>query len=293
MQSYNILILLNYNDYENTIKFVNEHNNFEELNKIIIVDNCSLDNSYVILQDVFKNNSKIDIIQSTSNGGYSSGNNFGIKYALRNYKIDSFIIANPDTRIDYKNFNKFMKTVHYLTSIYSNRLGIVAPATIPSKSNNVNIGWKQPSMLDDILSNLMIINKIKSKLTFRKKCNKKYIRTDVILGAFFLITSKSIIDIGLFDDQTFLYCEERILAFKLKKKGYLNFVDLESFYYHNHLEKKNVNTEINNFRELNRSKEIYHQKYLKSNKFKKIIFYISAKIGELERYFYFYLKFRN
>lgn len=293
MRSYNILILLNYNDYEDTLKFVNEHSNLKELNKIIVVDNCSLDNSYFILQNIFKNNNKIDIIQSSNNGGYSSGNNFGIKYALKNYKPDNFIIANPDTRIDYQNFNGFMRTVYHLTNTYPNRLGIVAPMTVSLKTSDVNVGWKQPNILDDIISNLMVINKIKSKLTFRKKCNKKYIRTDVILGAFFLITSKSIIDIGLFDDQTFLYCEERILAFKLKKKGYLNFVDLESFYYHNHLEKKNVNTEINNFRELNRSKEIYHQKYLKSNKFKKIIFYISAKIGELERYFYFYLKFRN
>lgn len=294
MRSYNILILLNYNDYEDTLKFVNEHSNLKELNKIIVVDNCSLDNSYFILQNIFKNNNKIDIIQSSNNGGYSSGNNFGIKYALKNYKPDNFIIANPDTRIDYQNFNGFMRTVYHLTNTYPNRLGIVAPMTVSLKTSDVNVGWKQPNILDDIISNLMVINKIKRKFIFKKrKYNKDYIKIDVVLGAFFLVTAKSIIDVGLFDDQTFLYCEENILSFKLKKKGYKNFVDLHTCYYHNHNYDRSVFQDLSAFWELNRSEQIYHSKYLKINNFQKFIFATSIFIGFLERIVYFKFKDKN
>ena len=39
------IVILNYNDYENTIKMIEQIKDYRCLNKIIIVDNCSTDES--------------------------------------------------------------------------------------------------------------------------------------------------------------------------------------------------------------------------------------------------------
>ena len=41
-----VLILLNYNDYHNTRKYIDFCTNYKDIYKIIVVDNCSNDNSF-------------------------------------------------------------------------------------------------------------------------------------------------------------------------------------------------------------------------------------------------------
>ena len=62
------------------------------IDKIVVVDNCSTDNSYVQLKEF--ENEKIHVVQSEKNGGYGYGNNIGIDY-LKNL-VDYIIVANPD-----------------------------------------------------------------------------------------------------------------------------------------------------------------------------------------------------
>lgn len=71
-------MILNYNDSETVIKLVNEIKIFLIFDKIIVVDNCSNDNSMKNLIKI--KNPIIDIIQTDFNGGYGYGNNYGIKY---------------------------------------------------------------------------------------------------------------------------------------------------------------------------------------------------------------------
>ena len=71
------IIILNYNDSENTIRYVNEISNYDILNKIVIVDNHSnKENEYEKLLKLASD--KVDVIRSDKNGGYSYGNNYGL-----------------------------------------------------------------------------------------------------------------------------------------------------------------------------------------------------------------------
>ncbi|MGZ1160603.1 glycosyltransferase, partial [Lactobacillus delbrueckii subsp. bulgaricus] len=72
---YNIsIIVLNYNSTEDTIFCVNKINSFDGDYHIIVVDNCSTDNSFDIIKRHFKEDHNVDVIKTDSNGGYSSGN---------------------------------------------------------------------------------------------------------------------------------------------------------------------------------------------------------------------------
>lgn len=70
-----------------------EHRRIE----VIVVDNCSADSDLRNLRDV---TSRIGVIllESKSNGGYSAGNNIGIKHLLK-MGYEFVLIANPDVII--------------------------------------------------------------------------------------------------------------------------------------------------------------------------------------------------
>ena len=56
------MIVLNYNDYETTMKFIENIINYKSIEKIIIVDNNSTDNSYDKLKKL--ESDKVEIIKS-------------------------------------------------------------------------------------------------------------------------------------------------------------------------------------------------------------------------------------
>ena len=74
----NGIVILNYNDSENTMLMLDDIKNYKILSAIIVVDNHSTDDSFKKLKKY--ENSKIKIIEAPENKGYAAGNNFGIKY---------------------------------------------------------------------------------------------------------------------------------------------------------------------------------------------------------------------
>ena len=90
----NGIVILNYNDSENTILMLEDIKKFKNLDAIIVVDNHSTDNSVQKLKAY--ENKKIKIVVADENRGYGAGNNIGINYLLKNYEIDNIIISNTD-----------------------------------------------------------------------------------------------------------------------------------------------------------------------------------------------------
>ena len=65
----NVLVVLNYNDYNTIEKFLNNAVHIESIDKLIVVDNCSTDNSFEKLRAY--ESEKTDVIKTEKNGGYA------------------------------------------------------------------------------------------------------------------------------------------------------------------------------------------------------------------------------
>ena len=91
-------VILNYNDANTTISLVKKIEKYESIDYIIVVDNCSTDDSLVKLETL--SNSKVKICESPKNGGYGFGNNFGVQFAKDYYSAKYALIANPDVEFD-------------------------------------------------------------------------------------------------------------------------------------------------------------------------------------------------
>ena len=90
------IIILNYNSKKDTIKYVSEIKDYKVLDTIIVVDNNSSNQNE--FEDLKKlENDKVYVIKSDKNGGYSYGNNFGLRFLESlNQNYDYVVISNPD-----------------------------------------------------------------------------------------------------------------------------------------------------------------------------------------------------
>jgi GT2 family glycosyltransferase len=207
------IVILNYNDYKTTSEMLENIKNMKVLDHIVVVDNNSSDNSLKEL-DKYKSK-KIDIVANKENKGYAYGNNVGIKYLRDNYKCDYVFISNPDIIVDENTFKVLIDDLK--------TKNCVAPV-IKQLGEDIK-GWKLPSMKKEI-------NTITSDRLFKNESiyedsyySKDLNEVEVVSGCFFGIKDSSLESVGDFDEGTFLYFEENILGYKLKKKNIKTYVD--------------------------------------------------------------------
>lgn len=274
----NAIVILNYNDWRITDKLVKNIVEYKSLNNIIIVDNFSTDNSYENLNKKYKNNRKIDIIKTTENKGYAVGNNFGIRYAIKKYNPDNIFIANPDIFFEEN-------IIFDIEEVLKNNPKIAVVAPMVSKGYN---SWKLPNYFSTLASLFLLLNKKFGNKVYSGQRKNKINYVDVVAGSLFVIKKQAFEEIGGFDEDTFLYYEENILAFKLKSLGYKSVILGNITYDHNHgtTVKKVFKSKVKVFTIIVNSIKIYDYKYLKINVFQKIIFNLFVIIAYIERIIY-------
>lgn len=223
------LIVLNYNSPLDTEKCVSKLLSFSSDFKIIIVDNHSQDNSYSYLVNKFGENDNVDIILSDKNGGYSYGNNFGIKFAKEKYDIKIIGILNPDVILP--DLSLLTDLVSFLES--NNNLAMIGACPIENDIFSPNkAGWSIPNKFDIFLDRSLWLPRWKNNTL--QILDSNLAKVDCIVGCFFLIKESIFSELGYFDENVFLYNEENILGIKLFQKGYQAAIAYKKFYYHNH-----------------------------------------------------------
>lgn len=218
-------VILNYNDAPTTISLVESIKDYALLNYIVVVDNCSTDDSWEQLQ-TYKSD-KVHVIQSPRNGGYGSGNNFGIRYSSDILKADYSIIANPDVQFDEDCVKKFLRTLQEDSSV----------AVVSARqSNSPDCAWKNCSILQYVLATSLFFEvwlRIRSypKNYFK---GKDSVPVFAVPGSLLMVDLKKMLKYGMYDEEFFLYYEEPVLAQKLEEGGLKTVLRLDCSYVHNH-----------------------------------------------------------
>lgn len=224
-----LFLILNYKTYKDTVRVVEELVTSGMPNiRILIVDNASPNNSLNILRDRYNGSSIVDVISSGENGGYAKGNNFGLRYAKR-YAPEFVCVMNNDVHFTKETIYSLIDTYRIL-----NKPAVISP--VQYLPNNERA--KFPSLL----SLPSFISDAKYLLGLSTKFHEYVANTDmpniqevaIIPGAFLFIKYDVFEQIGFFDERTFLFCEERFLARKVKDSGFSNYLVLDLSYLHEH-----------------------------------------------------------
>jgi GT2 family glycosyltransferase len=174
----------------------------------IVVDNCSHTEDLSQLV-AFCSRESITLLQSAENKGFSAGNNIGLRYAAeKGYKYA--LIINPDVEVeaaDYLfNLSNKIEADNDIAVIGTDIVNIVGLHQNPLQE----LGY-----WDELFWFFDFITGNPSYLTDYTKsgyCEK-------LSGCCFMVRLSFIEEIGFLDENTFLYCEEPILAKQVKMAG--------------------------------------------------------------------------
>lgn len=233
------LIVLNYNSADDTISCVKRLSSFNKAYQIIVVDNCSTDNSLDKIKSELKGMNHVDIICNERNAGYSAGNNFGMKYAINKYGVEIVGVLNPDVIIMDENFIQNICVAMMSSKDYAVAGGVALNA---EREYNINFScWNIPTSRE-VVRDHFLLNKRKIKNRNLKMLGENFAETECVAGCFFLARVDAMEKLGFLDENVFLYNEENILGIKCKKEGYKEIIVLDQFYIHNHKYKKKETT---------------------------------------------------
>lgn len=251
-------IILNYNDFSTTINLLESIKNYSILDYIVVVDNCSTDDSWEKLQ-CYKSE-KIHVIKAEKNGGYGAGNNVGLRYSSDILKADYAVIANPDVKFDEKCVEKFIQTFQEDSSV----------AVVSAKqSNSPDCAWKNCSVMQYVLATSLFFEvwlKIRSYSPKYFK-EKNFVQVFAVPGSLLMVDLKKMLQYGMYDEDFFLYYEEPVLAQKFAEAGLKTILRLDCSYVHNHHVSisKTYNRWSKQHAILLKSAEHFLQKYRKAN----------------------------
>jgi GT2 family glycosyltransferase len=225
-----VLLILNYNNAKDTIELCNSLINQKDIKfKILVVDNCSPDNSHETIKDKLKENSLVEIIKSTTNGGYAKGNNVGLRYIEKNLGTKYVAILNNDLIIsDEYLFSSLIKRYNNL-----NNPAFITP-TQKDENNNIieNSAWKKPTFVQDCLNSFWIYRKYLQSNRYNTNKSTSEIEVEILPGCFLLTEFDYFKQLEYFDEGTFLFLEERIILEKVQKTTRKNYLINDLFYYH-------------------------------------------------------------
>ena len=233
------IVILNYNDAITVLQLYNKIKDYESLRHIVIVDNCSTDNSYEVLCqrcDCEKNDDnglqrKCHVIQTAKNGGYAYGNNVGAKYLMEQCGCEYIVISNPDVVFS----DAYVK--HVVAALRDNpNVGIMSGVMLDKEQKESRCAFGYiPSYWDALWECFYLIRHYKMK--WKKNAidyQQKIMPVEVVWGSLFVVSSDVYRRIGGMDEGTFLYHEENILGQKTKDIELTNAILTTEKYIHNH-----------------------------------------------------------
>ena len=279
------LVVLNYNDSDTVIEYIKRIMEYKIFDHIVIVDNCSTDNSIDKIENVTKG--KIEVIKTKKNGGYGYGNNYGVMYCYQKYNPKFVLITNPD--VEYKE-STVENMIHVLEKYKD--AAVVAPIMKDGKGNiEERCAWKIRSAIIMACSTISCVERRLNLIHYKGFPNKIDINempVGAVAGSMLMVRTKDMVKYGMYDEKMFLYCEESLLGIKMKKANKKTYILLNDYFIHKHgvSIRKTIKSDLEKYRMITRNRLYLTENYLTQNKlvvfFCKILLWISEK--ENERY---------
>ena len=203
--------------------------------KVVVVDNASSDGTEAMLRAEFPD---LTVIQTGSNLGYTGGNNRGIECALAQ-GADYVLILNPDTVLANPSFIEEM--VAYAGA--HPEVGIAGPRVFLREA-----GVVQNTVLfaPGLWRNLKHWVRYRLNPRFADLSGGEVIEAEVLNGVCLLIRAACLRQVGLFDENIFMYIEDAELDHRARRAGWrVRYLPIDSVIHRQKLEGYNTTGSVN------------------------------------------------
>jgi len=190
-----------------------------EEDRVVIVDNNSADNSIEFLNKVIKNRSWgtwASIIHSPINGGFSSGNNLGIK----SVNAEMYLLLNSDTFVRSGAIGALARELKN-----NNRLGVIGPRLEYDDGIAQTSCFRNRTPFNEILRSAATgpITKLANSIGVREvtlPVSDDSFEPDWLSFACVMIRKEVFETTGYLDDGYFMYLEDNDFCRRVKKMGW-------------------------------------------------------------------------
>lgn len=222
------IIIVNYNtknDLQNCLASIYRSQQ-EIAYEVWVIDNNSPDTSVQMVEGEFP---QVRLIKSATNLGFSKANNL----AIRQTHTEFVLLLNPDTIVADHVFDN---TVGYLSS--HSEVGMVSCRLI-KRDGTLDIACRRsfPSVFDGFCRAVGLSKMFPKSLLFARY-NLTYLdehrvsRVDAVNGAFMMVKRRAIEQVGLLDEDFFMYMEDLDWCFRFRKQGWEIYYDPSTTIYH-------------------------------------------------------------
>lgn len=181
--------------------------------EIILVDNASTDGSV----EAFKKMKGITLILNTKNLGFAKANNQGIKIAKGNYVL----LLNSDTEIREDSIQTMLRFMdgHLKAGVSTCRLDLVTGAMDPACHRGFPTPWASFTYMIGLEKLFPTVRLFAGYHLGYKNMTIPH-QVDCVSGAFFLARREAIKQIGVLDEDYFMYAEDIDWAYRFKAAGW-------------------------------------------------------------------------
>ena len=222
------VVILNYNSHDLTLALAKRTASLPSVDFVCVVDNASGDHF-----DGEFSESNIHYIKSRENGGYSAGNNIGLRWLVEERCCEYVFIANPDVEFGDDAISAVSEVLH------SDPCVAVAATRRFGHDGARVMQWYDLPSLQDAIGFCFAVSRRRAERRRLAAQNDKvagggFVYVDAVPGAFFGMRSSFLVDNGYLDESTFLYGEERILGKQVELAGLREALVCDATYVHDH-----------------------------------------------------------
>jgi len=176
--------------------------------EVIVVDNGSRDGSGVEVKKAFPT---VHLIQNDRNIGFAKATNQGFKNSSGRYVL----LLNPDTQVKHG-------AIEQLVSFMDTHLeaGVAGAQLLNSDGSKQNSIANFPSLATELFNKSLLRWLFPKRFPGKEKDYPEPIEVDSVIGACMMVRQEAIEQVGLLDEDYFLFLEETDWCYRMKKAGW-------------------------------------------------------------------------
>jgi len=176
--------------------------------EVIVVDNGSIDGSIAVAKERFP---ATTFIENQINLGFAKANNQALSLSKGKY----FLLLNPDTQVKEGAVEKLFSFMEGHAEA-----GMVGAQLLNSDGSKQNSVANFPSLATELLNKSLLRWLFQKKFPGKERNYSEPVKVDSVIGACMMVRATAVKEVGLLDEDYFLFLEETDWDYRMKRAGW-------------------------------------------------------------------------